>query len=50
MKTIAYACLLAAALLIGCRSEEVQISAQEALKTVAVADLSMSDLYDTRAY
>ena len=48
MKTIAYACLLAAALLIGCRSEEVQISAQEALKTVAVADLSMSDLYDTR--
>ena len=48
MKTIAYACLLAAALLIGCRSEEVQISAQEALKTDAVADLSMSDLYDTR--
>ena len=48
MKTIAYACLLAAALLIGCRSEEVQISAQEALKTVAVADLSMTDLYDTR--
>lgn len=45
MKTTAYSCLLAAALFLGCRSEDVQITIQNEVVTSPVANLSPLDFF-----